>query len=102
MNDASDPYETLGLSRSADEAATRLRYLELVREFPPDRAPERFAEIRSAYERVRDPGRRLKAQVLEVDTGDSLEAIAADLRGRLRDHLDRLPLDALLALAGPS
>ena len=99
---SSDPYETLGLPRSADEAATRKRYLELVRAFPPDRAPERFAEIRAAYDEVRDPVRRLGAQILEVDTGDSLDAIAADLRGRLRDHLDRLPLDALLGLAGPS
>lgn len=98
----SDPYETLGLSRTADEAETRKRYLELVREFSPDRAPERFAAIRAAYDEVRDPIRRLEAQILEIETSDNLDAIAADLRGRLRDHLDRLPLDALLGLAGPS
>src|ERR1700758_168210 len=97
----SDPFETLGLSRSAGEEETRKRYLELVREFPPDRAPERFAAIRAAYDQVRDPVRRLEAQLLEVETADTLDAIAADLRGRLRDHLGRLPLDALLGLAGP-
>lgn len=42
-----DPYVQLGLSPSADETEIRRRYLELVRQFPPDRAPERFAEIRA-------------------------------------------------------
>ena len=95
----SDPYEALGLPRHAGEAEIRRRYLELVRESPPDRAPERFAAIRAAYDEVRDPGRRLMAQLFEVATSDSLDAIAADLRGRLRARLERPPLDVLLALA---
>ena len=41
----SDPYEVLGLPRFADEAEIRRRYLELVRQFSPDRDPSRFAEI---------------------------------------------------------
>lgn len=95
----SDPYEILGLPRSADEAETRRRYLELVRQFPPDRDPSRFAEVRAAYDQVRDPDRRLEAQLFEVDSSDTLEAIAAELRARLRDRLDHAPLDVLLALA---
>src|ERR1700722_5182747 len=98
----SDPFETLGLSRTAGEEETRKRYLELVREFPPDRAPERFAAIRAAYDEVRDPVRRLEAQLLEVDTGDTLDAIAADPPARLPAPPARLPVDALLGLAGPS
>lgn len=94
-----DPYETLGLPRHADEAEIRRRYLELVREFSPDRAPERFAAIRAAYDEVRDPRRRLEAQLFEVATSDSIDAIAADLRARLRDRLDQLPTDVLLSLA---
>src|SRR3954451_2665639 len=93
----SDPYETLGLPRHADEAEIRRRYLELVREFPPDRAPERFAEVRKAYEDVRDPSRRLEVRIFSTATSDSLDAIARDLRARLT--AGRLPLDAVLALA---
>src|SRR3954463_982064 len=93
----SDPYEPLALPRAADEAEMRRRYLELVREFPPDRAPERFAAIRAAYDEVRDPARRLEAQVFETGTSDSLDAIVADLRARLAAA--RLPLDVLLSLA---
>jgi curved DNA-binding protein CbpA len=92
-----DPYEVLGLPHDADEAATRQRYLELVRQFPPDRAPERFAAIRAAYEQVRDPAVRLEAQLFKLGTTDSLEAIAATVRDRLRDA--RVPLEVMMALA---
>ncbi len=96
----SDPYDALGLPRDADMEAIRGRYLELVRQFPPDRAPERFAAVRAAYDAVRDPGRRLEALLFEVATTDAIDAIAADLRARLRDRLESIPTDALLALAG--
>src|SRR6478672_7359357 len=92
-----DPYATLGVDRSADEAEVRRRYLELVREFPPDRAPERFAEVRAAYDELRDPARRLAARLFRTSTSDSLDALIADVRARLAAA--RLPLDVLLGLA---
>jgi curved DNA-binding protein CbpA len=95
----SDPYEVLGLPRSADEGEIRRRYLELVRQYPPDRDPSKFAEVRAAYEQLRDPVRRLEAQILQVDSGETLGAITADVRSRLRDRVNHLPLDVLLAMA---
>jgi curved DNA-binding protein CbpA len=96
----SDPYETLGLSHLADEAEVRRRYLELVRQFPPDRAPGRFAAIRAAYDEVRDPARRLEALLFEPDRVEGIGAIADDLRARLLGGPGRRPpLDVLLALA---
>jgi len=53
-----DPYAVLGLARQADMAEIKRAYFQLVREFPPERAPERFREIRAAYELVRSPERR--------------------------------------------
>jgi len=50
-----DPFVILGLPREATEAEIRARYLELVKEFPPDRAPGRFREIRAAFEAAKDP-----------------------------------------------
>jgi curved DNA-binding protein CbpA len=94
-----DPYQALDLPRHATEAEVRQRYLELVREFPPDRAPARFAEVRAAYDALRDPARRLEALVLEPETSDSLGAIAATLRLRIRERVDQAPLDLLLRLA---
>src|SRR4051812_32176169 len=92
-----DPFEVLGLPPHADEAEVRRRYLELIREFSPERAPERFAAIRAAYDQVRDPARRLEAQIFRIATSDTLEALAEDIRARLREA--RVPLDVLLALA---
>jgi curved DNA-binding protein CbpA len=97
----SDPYEVMGLAAGASEAEIRQRYLELVRKFPPDRAPERFAAVHAAYASLRDPALRLHAQLFSIDPGsDSIEGIAAELRARLRDA--RLPLDVLLSLAESS
>jgi curved DNA-binding protein CbpA len=94
----SDPYEIFGLTADAGEAEIRQRYLELVRQFPPDQAPERFAAVHAAYEALRDPARRLHAQLFMLESkNDSFEAIAADLRNRLRDV--RLPVQTLLSLA---
>ena len=99
--EVSDPYEVMGLAASAGETEIRQRYLELVREFPPDRSPERFTAIHAAYASLRDPSLRLQTQIFSIDTRiDSIESIAADLRARLHDT--RLPLEVLLSLAESS
>ncbi|MEX0867276.1 MAG: J domain-containing protein [Pirellulales bacterium] len=50
-----DPFQVLGISPDADEEQVRARYLDLVKQYPPDRNPEEFRKIRSAFEAVRDP-----------------------------------------------
>jgi len=50
-----DPFIVLGISPDAEEAEVRARYLELVKQFPPDREPEKFREIRAAFEAAKDP-----------------------------------------------
>lgn len=95
----SDPYDVLGLAPDTDDEALRLRYLELVRQFPPDRAPERFAAIRAAYDEVRNPARRLETLLLHAVSTDSITAMAADLRSRIRDRIGRVPVADLLLLA---
>ncbi len=97
----SDPHEVFGLSPSADEAEIRGRYLELVRQFPPDQAPERFAEIRAAYDALRDPMSRLHTRLLHPRAQrDSLYTLAEELRGRLKTA--RFPLSVLASWADPS
>jgi curved DNA-binding protein CbpA len=50
-----DPFAILGVLPDADEAEVRARYLELVKQFPPERDPKKFQEIRQAYEAAKDP-----------------------------------------------
>jgi curved DNA-binding protein CbpA len=52
---SADPFAVLGVSRDADEAKVRARYLELVKQYPPEREPEKFREIRAAFEAAKDP-----------------------------------------------
>ena len=96
-----DPFEVLGLTPDAVESEIRKRYLELVRAFPPERAPERFAAVHAAYRALRDPQARLSSQLFNFEyQSDSFEALADELIQRLRDV--RLPVKTLLALADSS
>ena len=46
-------YEILGLEEGADEKEIKRAYFKLVRQFTPEKAPERFQEIREAYENLK-------------------------------------------------
>jgi curved DNA-binding protein CbpA len=61
-----DPYQVLELAPDADDAAIRTRYLELVRRWPPEQAPEHFAAIRAAYEVVRNRDARLRHRLFDA------------------------------------
>jgi len=91
-----DPYTVLGLALDSTDEAIRRRYLQLVRTYTPERAPERFAAIREAYDKLRDPSSRLRYRVFEAGKDDTLEAIIADARARLPRR--RVPVSELLAL----
>lgn len=58
-----NPYATLGLQRGASEAAIKQAYFTSVRAHPPERDPQTFKQIRAAYEQLRDPERRLEADM---------------------------------------
>ncbi|MCY2964422.1 MAG: J domain-containing protein [Planctomycetota bacterium] len=93
----SDPLEILGLPNDADDAQVRSRYLQLVREFPPDRDPERAAVIREAYEAACDSTKRLDDWLFLTGEFDTIEKLASDVRQRLRP--ERLSMRVLLSLA---
>jgi curved DNA-binding protein CbpA len=92
----SDPYTVLGLALDSTDEAIRRRYLQLVRAYTPERAPERFAAIREAYEKLRDPISRLRYRVFEAGKDDTIEAVIADAKARLPRR--RVPMSELLAL----
>lgn len=79
-----DPYHVLGLEPGADPAAVEARYRRLVRRYPPELNPRRFAEVQAAYDLLRSPARQL-------------EAAMADPRGAL----ERLFPEVKLSLAPP-
>jgi curved DNA-binding protein CbpA len=63
-----DPFTLLGVAEDADDTEIRRRYLALVRDFPPDRAPERFQELRAAYDVLGDERKRLETKILSTNS----------------------------------
>ena len=94
-----DPYDTLGLAADADDDAIRRRYLELVRQFPPEQAPERFAAVRAAYEQLHDRDTRLRYRLFEAGRSDTIEALIEEAACRTTRR--RIGLSALLTAAIP-
>ncbi|MDR3354928.1 MAG: J domain-containing protein [Synergistaceae bacterium] len=45
-------YEILRIRRDADPEEVRAAYVKVVRRYPPERFPERFATFHNAYEKV--------------------------------------------------
>lgn len=89
-----DPYQLLQVDPTANAEEVRQAYLKLVREFPPDREPDRFRAIHDAYSRLSDP--LVQAQALVTLSRDpiDLRAVIASAEAKR----PRLPKLVLLAL----
>jgi preprotein translocase subunit SecA len=49
-----NPYKVLQLEQGADKQAVKKAYFKLIRQYPPEKFPEKFKEIREAYEFLQD------------------------------------------------
>ena len=47
------PYEILGLSLQPSLESVKRQYKSLIRQFPPEQHPEKFNDIRTAYDEVK-------------------------------------------------
>ncbi|MCP4165194.1 MAG: DnaJ domain-containing protein [Chloroflexi bacterium] len=58
-----DPYAVLGVDRNADMGTIKRAYFQLVRQYPPEREPTKFKEIRASYEKINTPERRSRTNL---------------------------------------
>jgi curved DNA-binding protein CbpA len=91
-----DPYTVLGLPDDSDDEAIRRRYLELVRQFSPERHPEKFAAVRAAYDSLRDLNTRLRHRLFEIGKNESLDALIEEIS--CRSARRRVSLKTLLSI----
>lgn len=49
-----DPYQLLGVDRSADERTVKRAYVKLIKQYKPEHQPREFALIRAAYEQIQE------------------------------------------------
>lgn len=90
-----DPFAVLGLPPGADEDQVRTRYLQLIKEHPPESDPEKFRQVQQAYQDARDP-LRVADLLLERYIDDPRPW--REIIEHHRDRPPRLSTDLLLSL----
>jgi curved DNA-binding protein CbpA len=70
-----DPYLILGLleckhNGEVDDAVVKTAYLELLRRYPPEREPDRFQEVRKAYELLETRAKRMQHDLFSLTMPD--------------------------------
>ena len=70
-----DPYAVLGLGPGAEDERIRAAYLAKLKQFPPDRSPAEFEQVRDAYELLRDRRRRAQHTLFSVNPEARLESL---------------------------
>ncbi len=89
------PFDILGVSEDSTDKAIKKAYLQKVRQYPPERAPEQFQNIRAAFEDIKTQEQRLKYQLFHHEA-PSLDAL---LERALQVGVPQRPSDDLFALA---
>src|SRR5271167_2395571 len=72
---ASDPYAVLGISLNADDERIRAASVAKVKQFPPDRPPAEFEEVRDAYNLLRDRRGRAQHTLFSIDPEAPLQSL---------------------------
>ncbi len=70
-----DPYLILGLlekkeDKGLDDKVVKEAYMQLVKQYPPEHEPERFMQIRKAFEQLETHKKRLKYDFLDTSLPD--------------------------------
>jgi len=71
-----NPFAMLQVAETATDEDIQKAYLRQVREHPPERAPERFQEIRHAYETIKTRRDRLHYQLFHSEPPDIVTLLA--------------------------
>jgi curved DNA-binding protein CbpA len=71
----SDPRMVLGVAEDTTDEQIRAAYLRKLKEFPPDRSPAEFEQVRDAYELLRDRRQRFRHFLFSIDPLAPLDSV---------------------------
>jgi curved DNA-binding protein CbpA len=81
-------YFILELDLNATDEEIRKRYLELIKRHTPEKDPDRFQEITSAYEQIKTPRARIRGKLFgPLSVSDAEESLL--FLGRVRTPVRR-------------
>lgn len=70
-----NPFQVLGVPETAGDGEIKKAYLSKVREFPPDRAPQRFQAVRHAFEAIGTHRDRLRYRLFHAEPPELSELL---------------------------
>lgn len=79
-------YQVLGLSEGADPKEIKRAYFKLVRQYSPEKDPERFQQIREAYEHLTEDSSKEKEGIIALEFPDTL--LASQMREQIKKRMD--------------
>ena len=94
-NPAIDPRAVLAVGENASDDEIRAAYLRKLKEFPPDRCPNEFEQVREAYELLRDQRQRFRHLLFSADPFMPLQSLL-DGEAKIRRFTGLAPWLAVL------
>jgi curved DNA-binding protein CbpA len=79
-----NPYAVLTVDTEADDEHIRAAYLAKLKQFPPDRCPAEFEQVRDAYELLRDRRRRALYTLFSVNPEAPLQSLMGGMDNQRR------------------
>jgi curved DNA-binding protein CbpA len=79
-----NPYAVLAVDTEADDERIRAAYLAKLKQFPPDRCPAEFEQVRDAYELLRDRRRRAQYTLFSVNPDAPLLSLLDGMESQRR------------------
>ncbi len=92
-------FDVLEVVEDASDELIKKAYLQKVREYPPEQAPEQFQRIRLAFEAIQTQRQRLKYQLFHHEP-PSIDVFLKQLLKSIRSLLSVPPKMAMGAQAG--
>ncbi len=82
------PFEILEIPENAIDDVIKKAYLKKVRAYPPEQSPEKFQQIRDAFEKIKTEKMRLSYQLFQLEKPDFVALLSLILKTEHPQKID--------------